>query len=389
MKSSGEFKAEDARKRLKGSVKYSPNKITRYPFKPFDVRLAYLDSFIQPLFSRPAPELLALQDISNNSYLLTRDTADKYPEGAPFYFSRLICDYDCISGHTRHFPLFTKQTGAETRHSLAQSNFLDATDSPNARLDANFSDTSRAYLASLGIPDPDANEETAGLVWMHALAIGYSPAYLIENADGIRQDWPRIPLPASQEMLLASAALGRQVAALLDTEHEVKGVTSGAIQPELRTIGVISREDGKGLNPEAGYLNVTAGWGHAGKEGATMPGKGKRVERDYIPNELNALGATVEQLGVQTGDVYLNDVAYWRNIPERVWKYYIGGYQVIKKWLSYREYDHLGRGLTTDEAREVTNMARRLAAIVLLEPQLDANYQAVKDNSYAWPDQVR
>jgi hypothetical protein len=36
-------------------------------------------------------------------------------------------------------------------------------------------------------------------------------------------------------------------------------------------------------------------------------------------------------------DVYLNDVAYWKGIPARVWDYTIGGYQVIKKWLSYRD----------------------------------------------------
>jgi hypothetical protein len=31
-------------------------------------------------------------------------------------------------------------------------------------------------------------------------------------------------------------------------------------------------------------------------------------------------------------------LSYWRNVLARVWGYYIGGYQVIKKWLSYREY---------------------------------------------------
>ena len=36
-------------------------------------------------------------------------------------------------------------------------------------------------------------------------------------------------------------------------------------------------------------------------------------------------------------DLYLNDASYWRNVPARVWDYTIGGYQVIKKWLSYRE----------------------------------------------------
>jgi hypothetical protein len=29
-------------------------------------------------------------------------------------------------------------------------------------------------------------------------------------------------------------------------------------------------------------------------------------------------------------------------------------------------------------------MARRIAAIVLLEPQLDANYAAVRAKTYAW-----
>ena len=77
-------------------------------------------------------------------------------------------------------------------------------------------------------------------------------------------------------------------------------------------------------------------------------------------------------------------MAYWRNVPARVWDYTIGGYQVIKKWLSYREKALLGRGLTIEEAQEVTAMARRIAAVLLLEPALDANYAAVSGATYAW-----
>jgi len=69
----------------------------------------------------------------------------------------------------------------------------------------------------------------------------------------------------------------------------------------------------------------------------------------------------------------------------RVWDYTIGGYQVIKKWLSYREREQLGRALTPDEAREVMNIARRIAAILLLEPALNANYESVKASCYRWP----
>jgi len=45
----------------------------------------------------------------------------------------------------------------------------------------------------------------------------------------------------------------------------------------------------------------------------------------------------------------------------------------------------LDRPLTTDEAREVMNIARRIAAILFLEPALDANYQAIKSATYSWP----
>lgn len=64
---------------------------------------------------------------------------------------------------------------------------------------------------------------------------------------------------------------------------------------------------------------------------------------------------------------------YWRNVPTGAWGYYIGGYQVIKKWLSYREHAILGRALKPAESREVMNMARRITAILLLQPKLDEN----------------
>ena len=68
-----------------------------------------------------------------------------------------------------------------------------------------------------------------------------------------------------------------------------------------------------------------------------------------------------------------------------MWGYTIGGYQVIKKWLSYREKNLLGRALTPDEVRTVTEMARRLAALISLHPKLDANYRDTVAATYTWP----
>ena len=66
-------------------------------------------------------------------------------------------------------------------------------------------------------------------------------------------------------------------------------------------------------------------------------------------------------------------------VPGAAWDYKIGGFQVLRKWLSYRDKRALGRDLTTDEARAFTAIARRLTALVLLGSQLDANYLKAAD----------
>jgi len=90
-------------------------------------------------------------------------------------------------------------------------------------------------------------------------------------------------------------------------------------------------------------------------------------------------------LGPDTLDVFLNDAAFWQNVPRQVWEYTLGGYQVLKKWLSYREQAILGRALTVDEVGYVTQVIRRIAALILLGSELDANYQHVKSQPYDWP----
>jgi hypothetical protein len=64
----------------------------------------------------------------------------------------------------------------------------------------------------------------------------------------------------------------------------------------------------------------------------------EEVKRDKpILVILEALGLTLESALAILGErtfVYLNGTAYWRNVPARVWEYTLGGYQVVKKWLS-------------------------------------------------------
>ena len=141
-------------------------------------------------------------------------------------------------------------------------------------------------------------------------------------------------------------------------------MTAGTLSPEVAAIAVPPTADGR--NKSGGDFAVTAGWGHYGTGDAVMPGQGRAVERDYTPAEREALGDAVAVLGDTTVDVYLNGNAYWRNVPSAVWNYKLGGYQVLKKWLSYRESKVLGRPLLPEEVQHFTNTARRVAAILVM-----------------------
>jgi hypothetical protein len=379
------FDPKKTRHRLLADDELSLSAIRPLLIRPMDLRWCYYAD-VRPLWNEPRPDYVQ-QMWKGNTALVSRRKGVASPEGVPFFFTSSIGYQHSLHTDAYFFPLRikilpTKKKDRKTRHLLE-----------GGRITANLSQSARTYLRKLGIDDPEVDEVYWDLVWMHALAIGYSPAFLSENADGIRQDWPHIPLPKRKDLLLASAELGKRLASRLDTELAADGITAGQLRSEMKTLSLSSRAGGGSLGESE--LKIDVGWGHAGQNGVTMPGQGKLIAREYSNAEREAIASgakrldlSVEQmfslLGSKTYDVYMNEVAYWANVPTKVWEYTIGGYPVIKKWLSYREAKLLGRPLSKDEARYVQEMVRRIAAILLLEPSLDANYRAVKEHLFDW-----
>ena len=237
---------------------------------------------------------------------------------------------------------------------------------------ANLSATAQRYLDRLGLGVED--------LFHHVLATLHDPAYRAANAGALRMEWPRIPLPGwpdgeaegAADALARSAARGRELAALLDPDTPVPGVTQAPLRPEIAAVAVPATTGGR--NMAGDDFAVTAGWGHHGQGDAVMPGQGRAVERAFTPEERAAMGETLPALGDATLDVYLNGDAFGRNIPAAVWSYKLGGYQVLKKWLSYRERDILGRKLKPDEVQHFTDTARRIAAILFLVDSVDTTF---------------
>ncbi|MCY1701585.1 type ISP restriction/modification enzyme [Deinococcus sp. SL84] len=345
-----DFNARKAKKVAESELEFKPQNIIRYAIRPFDVQFAYHEN-AKPFWRRPRPEYKS-QLWEGNQFLITRMNAGKKDEGYPVSFTASAIDYHFMAPNAVAIPILLNSTSAQS-----DGLFSDAPTSTRA----NLSLLARTYLSALGAPDPDSSPQAAALLWHHALAVGFSAAYLTENAAGVAADWPRIPLPATLEALQESARLGARVAELLDNPH-------AATAPELGAVGRLKKVDGAAAAAQ-GY-EVRAGWGNLQRGSVVMPGRGRVQERaaSDLPSEL----------GGRVLDVSLNDGWVWENVPLSVWECTIGGYQVVKKWLSYREFGVLGRALTLDEAREVSRMARRLAELVRLASALDENYERVR-----------
>ena len=361
------FDAEKTQKRLIHLEGFKAKQIVRYFARPFDFQWCYYSS-VRPLWNEPRPQLWDWSGIPGNQYLVSRQVRGGNPEGPPFYFLTFIGDDHALRTDAYFFPM--------RAHNHA-GNLFDKTEI------CNLSPKARSYIEGLGFTEINDHADCYSSPWWHALAIGFSPSYLAEHSEGIAIGWPRIPMPTARADFDRSAALGKHLADILSPDAHVTGITSGTIAAHQRVFGVLSAAD-----------VAVRGWGHLDTQRRVHPGKGRVEKRHYTSAEKEAIRRGVEALGIEEAralellgppiDIYVNGTTCWRCVPTAVWEYFIGGYQVIKKWLSYREETILGRPLTKDEAREVTGMIRRLAAIVLLTDKLDANYVTAKNTAHPW-----
>ena len=321
--------------------------IVRYAYRPFDNRWLYWESETKLLDEKRVDYKPHVFD-GNRCLVFQRKAR---PDSSPPLFISNIGDLNQMNSGVHCVPAWLRDEGL-------------ALEGDGTHRRPNLSPAAQRYLERLDLGVED--------LFHHALAVLHDPDYREANAGALRMEWPRIPLPGwpegnapgAAEELVASAARGQELAQLLDPETGVSGVTMGPLHPEISAIAVPATADGGNMADED--FEVSAGWGHYGYGDAVMPGQGRVEERSCTAEELAALGDATATLGDITFDIYLNGRAYWRDVPAKVWSYKLGGYQVLKKWLSYRESKVLGRRLTPEEVQHFTGTARRIAAVLML-----------------------
>ena len=286
--------------------------VVRYTYRPFDSRWVWW-SAVKGLLDRPRPEHKP-HVFTGNVWIEARkrEAQSEYARGT--VTSHLADNFG--NGISTFFPLY-----------LRDDQFGELVD--GVKQVPNLSDLALRYIES--------HNATPSDLFHHALATLHDPAYREENAGGLRMGWPRIPLPDDRQTLMTSAERGRTLARLLDTEADATDLLDDSI-------AVPTKLDGSQM--ENDDFKITAGWGHHGQNKTVMPGQGKLTQHS------------------EAVDVWLNDHTYWANVPRPVWQYRLGGYQVLKKWLSYRDHKVLNRPLKLDEVNHFTQTARRIAAIL-------------------------
>ena len=347
MNSTARFNARAVRDVLLRRGGTAESGFVRYAYRPFDTRWLYWEADTKLLDEKRSDYKLHV--FEGNLWLSSSHKIRKGESEPQTAFTRHFASYHLIERGSAMFPAWLRHDGLGLE-----------TNGDHRRL--NLSPTARGYLDQLGASVED--------LFYHVLAVLHDPVYRETNAGGLRMGWPRMPIPGwpdgnedgAVDELAASAALGRELAALLDSDTPVPSVTEGVLRPDIASVAVPSTTDDRNMTGED--FALTAGWGHFGQGGAIMPGQGRVVERPYSRDEYAALGGTNPTIGETTFDVYLNDRTYWCNVPAEVWNYKLGGYQVLKKWLSYREQRVLGRPLKPEEVQHFAGTARRIIGIL-------------------------
>ncbi|NLY02652.1 MAG: DNA methyltransferase, partial [Rhodopirellula sp.] len=198
----------------------------------------------------------------------------------------------------------------------------------------------RRLCESLQLKESGSNGLPTGLtpedIFHYVYAVFHSPGYRSRYAEFLKIDFPRLPLTGNLELLHALARLGAELTALhLLESPELNAIITtytGPKSPEVRRVG---------------WSNDTV-WLDAGKTNAR---EGHRAER---PGTIG-----------------------FKGVPEQVWDFHIGGYQVCHKWLKDRQ----GRTLSDDDIAHYQKIVVALNETIRIMAEIDA----VIDQHGGWP----
>lgn len=338
------YDPERAWTNLKAEGHFKSDSVKEFLTFPFDQRWIYYVQ--QDKWLNEARSDLA-DNIANNELFLTVPEPRKVSETRPVYCTVL----PNLHVHERGSVAFPRETRGDDLLSDRDANIGE----PTWRI------LSKHFGLTGLRRDPDARTFVARLFRL-GFAVLHAPAYQDEHKSALSADWAHLPIPKDRSAFDRLVEKGEQVTRLLDANRDASDIIEAVLGRErAAALGPLRRIDEKNLQPSDLKITVSY-WG--GSRGRWKP-------RKYTVEE-----APLEAWGERTGDLYINDTAFFANVPEAAWVYQLGGYPVLKKWLGYRQADRRDdHPLTDDERLWLRQIIHRIAALLALGPDLDVLYQ--------------
>jgi len=282
---------------------YKPASIRTCIYRPFDHRLIY---YQVGFTSRPVFEVQRHMLHPNLALLSARQTK----EAAAVLATTNLATHKIVTVYDRTyiFPLYLYPNGDFP---------LDLFEHENGRR-PNLSDAFVKECATrLGlafIPDGAGDlKKTFGPadVFNYAYAVFHSPIYRERYAEFLKIDFPRLPLTSDKKLFAKLAAKGVELVSL----HLLKS------------------------NTLDNFIS-------------TYPITGDNV---------------VERVQYEKKKVWINGAQYFGSVPENVWEFKVGGYQVCDKWLK----DRRGRALGNDDLAHYQRVVVALKETMRLMTEID------------------
>lgn len=284
---------------------FNKTKPTRCIYRPFDYRWMLYGSYA---FDYPRPEINDHLLRSNFALITTRQTKENfavYATNLPAGQHKLATPYD----GSYLSPLYLYPTAKTDLFDDSTPGKRRANLAPefivdfSARLQLDFVQDGCGDLKKTFGPED---------VFHYAYAVFHSPSYRTRYAEFLKIDFPRLPLTGSIELFRALAQLGSELVALHLLESP-------------RVNDFITRFEGMGDNS--------------------------------IPKKPT----------YKDGAVWINASQRFEGVPEAVWNFHIGGYQVCEKWLK----DRKGRTLSADDIAHYQRVVVALNETIRLMAEID------------------
>ncbi|HRU24448.1 MAG TPA: helicase [Candidatus Latescibacteria bacterium] len=338
-------------------------------YRPFDARLIfYHDSLVWRTVKQIMHHMLAGENVA----LLTGRAGQVIDqnEWSILFCTRYVTEFNLFRrGGNNLFPLYLYPVPEQNLLFREESHWPPGPGGRRPNLSPEFVEEVAGKIGMRFVSDGTGNLQEGGTfgpedVLHYMYGVFHSPAYRCRYAEYLKTDFPRLPLTSDRELFAELCRLGRRLVALhLMKEHgdaparyPVAG-SNVVERVEFSPVPLTPSSAGAEAFPSPDGRGETDA---AARPGSPLPPLGEEGSAFAPANE----GVMREH---PTGRVWINKTQYFEGVPEDVWEFHIGGYQVCHKWLK----DRKGRTLTFDDIQHYCRVVAALGETIRLMEQID------------------